>query len=151
MSRLMDAIQTNTTLAVKPPPEPGELVPGRVLPTAPWPHCPLCHDPVKDEGFFWQGSENVAVDYSHGVGVVAVDEVFHPGCLHPWVIVVTEPLDGKTAEGVHVGQLHGAPDGNGGWWLVLEPIVVSKKQAIRAYQVSIPWDRVRRIELRYDR
>lgn len=104
--------------------------------------CPICHDSVVDRGHFWEG--HVTVERKGRLPLI-----LHPGCLHPEVIVVCEPLSGKTSENVRVGRLTGAPDGNDGWWLSLDRVASSKVNP--CYGLSIPWPRVRKIELRYAR
>lgn len=127
-------------LTVKPPSKPGDLIPGRLLShrisEGELPKCPLCGEVVRDDGFFWQGSEVAELIYA--------DVVFHPGCLHPEVVVVKQPLDGKVTPGVEVGRLEGFARGLDGWWLVLKDVVSGYGSC------SINWDRVLYVERRYD-
>lgn len=125
--------------------QPGDLVPAALLPGQPSLGCPLCGDPVKDEGFFWQGSETIQTEDSYkGFPVVSVTEVFHPGCLHPEVIVVTRPHDGKHTPNMEIGRLRGFERGRDGWWLILDDTVGGYKSA------AINWDCIEWIEKRYD-
>lgn len=117
--------------------------PGRPATTA---SCPLCSGPIRYDGIWLP---HVLVERKPPTGPTHI--AIHIGCLHPEVIVVTDPFDGKTSENVEVGRLKGASSNSDFFWLELDDIVASKKNAIRAYAVSIPWPRVRKIELRYAR
>lgn len=128
-----------------PAPQPGGLMRALIPPGEPSLDCPLCHDAVKDEGFFWQGSETIqTADSFMGYPIVAVTEVFHPGCLHPEVIVVTAPHEGKTVPNMEAGRLRGFERGRDGWWLILDDTVSGYRS------VAINWDCIQWIEKRYD-
>jgi hypothetical protein len=106
-------------------------------PAGPRAPCGLCGDAIRwtdTPGAFWESPPDYVEDMP-----------FHTGCLHPEVIVVTAPLDGKTTPNIRVGRLLGFSPGRDGWWLTLADTLTGY------VELSMNWSRVIKVVLRHER